>query len=145
MKERDFITWLHGFFEISGAKTLDEKQVQVIKDHLHEFFIKVTPDRNQDDNNEKIKLDIKKLQEQLDKIEREDRNIRNPCHIMPPSIPLPTYHTPEPTYPWTSTCTDTTSVPPVTNICSNGGGNVQVDLNTQFANIHPEQHTANGF
>ena len=40
-----FTYWLQGFFEISDAKKLDEKQVQVIKDHLNLVFNKVTPDR----------------------------------------------------------------------------------------------------
>ena len=45
MTHEQFIIWLHGFFEISGAKTLTEKQVQVVKDHLNLFFDKHTPDR----------------------------------------------------------------------------------------------------
>jgi hypothetical protein len=40
-----FAYWLKGFFEISDAKTVDEKQVQIIKDHLNLVFNKVTPDR----------------------------------------------------------------------------------------------------
>ena len=40
-----FTYWLQGFFEISDAKKLDEKQVQVIKDHLNLVFNKVTPNR----------------------------------------------------------------------------------------------------
>lgn len=38
MTEKAFILWLHGFFEISNAKTLDENQVTIIKDHLKLFF-----------------------------------------------------------------------------------------------------------
>jgi hypothetical protein len=45
MTEKDFILWLHGFFEISNATTLDENQVKIIKDHLGLFFQKVTPNR----------------------------------------------------------------------------------------------------
>lgn len=47
-----FTYWLQGFFEISDAKTLDEKQVQVIKDHLNLVFNKVTPDRNGIESND---------------------------------------------------------------------------------------------
>jgi hypothetical protein len=47
MDEKQFIVWLHGYLEISGAKTLGEKELQVIKDHLNEFFVKVTPDRTE--------------------------------------------------------------------------------------------------
>jgi len=45
MTHEQFVVWLHGFFEISDAKTLNEKQTQVIKDHLDLFFDKQTPDR----------------------------------------------------------------------------------------------------
>jgi len=46
MTEKEFIVWLHGYLEISGAKTLGEKELQVIRDHLDKFFVKVTPDRS---------------------------------------------------------------------------------------------------
>lgn len=36
-----FAYWLQGFFEMSDAKTLDEKQVQVLKEHLELIFRKV--------------------------------------------------------------------------------------------------------
>ena len=45
MTEKEFVIWLHGFFKISNAKTLDENQVAIIKDHLALFFKKETPDR----------------------------------------------------------------------------------------------------
>lgn len=38
MNSRDFVYWVNGFFEISGAKTLDEKQVDTIKKHLALVF-----------------------------------------------------------------------------------------------------------
>jgi hypothetical protein len=47
MNERDFFYRLQGFFEISESKTLSEKQVQVIKDHMKLVAQKVTPDRSQ--------------------------------------------------------------------------------------------------
>jgi hypothetical protein len=43
MQERDFVFWLNGFFELSGATTLDEQQVQVIKEHLALVMTKTTP------------------------------------------------------------------------------------------------------
>ena len=46
MNSTEFTYWLQGFFEISDAKKLDEKQVQVIKDHLNLVFNKVTPNRD---------------------------------------------------------------------------------------------------
>lgn len=43
MNERDFAYWLQGFLEISETTTLNEKQVQMIKDHLALVFKKETP------------------------------------------------------------------------------------------------------
>jgi hypothetical protein len=54
MDEKQFIVWLHGYLEISGAKTLGEAELQVIKDHLNEFFVKVTPDRTEPDKYKNI-------------------------------------------------------------------------------------------
>lgn len=45
MTTEAFATWLQGFFELSDAKTLDERQVSIVKDHLALVFDKVTPDR----------------------------------------------------------------------------------------------------
>jgi hypothetical protein len=50
MTHAEFVIWFHGYLEISGAKTLGEKELQVVKDHLEKFFTKATPDRN----NEKV-------------------------------------------------------------------------------------------
>lgn len=46
MEQRDFIYWLNGFFELSKATTLDETQVEIIKDHLSLVMDKETPSRN---------------------------------------------------------------------------------------------------
>lgn len=46
MTSENFTYWLQGFFEISDSSKLDEKQVQIIKDHLALVFNKITPDRN---------------------------------------------------------------------------------------------------
>jgi len=43
MQERDFIYWLQGFLELSGATTLNEEQVKVIKEHIALVMTKVTP------------------------------------------------------------------------------------------------------
>jgi hypothetical protein len=43
MNELQFCYWLQGFFELSNPKTLDENQVQEIKNHLNLVFKKVTP------------------------------------------------------------------------------------------------------
>lgn len=43
MNEKEFCYWLNGFFELSEVKTLNTKQVQIIKDHLALVFTKITP------------------------------------------------------------------------------------------------------
>jgi hypothetical protein len=45
MEERDFVYWLNGFFELSGATTLNEEQVKVIKEHIALVLHKVTPSK----------------------------------------------------------------------------------------------------
>lgn len=45
VNERDFYYWLRGFFELTGAKTLDEQQVKMIKEHMDLVSNKVTPTR----------------------------------------------------------------------------------------------------
>lgn len=43
MKENEFVFWLRGFFELSGATTLDEQQVKIINDHIDLVLTKITP------------------------------------------------------------------------------------------------------
>jgi hypothetical protein len=43
MTSEQFSYWLQGYFEVGQPKTLDEQQVQIIKDHLDLVFNKVTP------------------------------------------------------------------------------------------------------
>lgn len=47
MDEQAFCLWLQGYFEISGAKTIGEKEVKIIKDHLGLVFNKITPNREE--------------------------------------------------------------------------------------------------
>ena len=47
MTPEQFAYWLQGFFEISGDYSLDDKKVNIIKDHLKLVFNKVTPDRTE--------------------------------------------------------------------------------------------------
>lgn len=44
MTPEQFCYWLQGYFEMSEAEKLDEKQVKILKDHLSLVFKKVTPD-----------------------------------------------------------------------------------------------------
>jgi hypothetical protein len=34
MTHRDFAYWLQGHFEITGAKTVDERSLEIIKEHM---------------------------------------------------------------------------------------------------------------
>lgn len=43
MNSENFVYWLQGLFEMSDTKTLNETQVQIIKEHLHLVFNGVTP------------------------------------------------------------------------------------------------------
>ena len=38
MQSRDFVYWLQGYFEISDAKTIGEKETDIIKKHLNLVF-----------------------------------------------------------------------------------------------------------
>jgi hypothetical protein len=42
MNELNFAYWLQGFFELTGAETLSEDQVKIIKEHLALVFKKET-------------------------------------------------------------------------------------------------------
>jgi hypothetical protein len=44
MTPEQFTYWLQGFMETADPKSIDEKQTQIIKDHLDLVFTKVTPD-----------------------------------------------------------------------------------------------------
>lgn len=48
MSPESFIYWLNGFMEIADPKSLDEKQLQVIKDHIALVLKKETPYRKSD-------------------------------------------------------------------------------------------------
>lgn len=79
MTEKEFVIWLHGFLEISGATSLDEKQLQVIKDHLNTFFTKVTPNRDKKKDEEPWS----KQMEELKKLAEEWKE-KNPQPVYPP-------------------------------------------------------------
>lgn len=46
MTPESFVYWLQGFLEVANPKKMDEKQIQIVKDHLGLVFKKETPDRN---------------------------------------------------------------------------------------------------
>jgi hypothetical protein len=105
MTEKEFVIWLHGFLEISGAKTLDENQLQVIKDHLSTFFIKVTPERSAKKEDDIWGKKIKELEDM----------IKNTPPSTAPYYPLPNWPVaPEPYVPFNPyeiTCSDSVAEP----------------------------------
>lgn len=57
MTSRDFVFWLQGFFEVSDAKDLDEKQTKQVKKHLalvfqHEIDPSMGDEHHQENLNE---------------------------------------------------------------------------------------------
>lgn len=38
MQSRDFVYWFQGFLEVSGTKTLDERQTEIVRKHLDMVF-----------------------------------------------------------------------------------------------------------
>lgn len=111
MTEKEFVIWLHGFLEISQAKTLDEKQLQVIKDHLETFFIKITPDRENKNNHKEDPWSEKiKQLEELVKEQQKESYSKWPIYPTIPYYPLtPTYPTVGPDVIY---CGDDTTSPP---------------------------------
>lgn len=75
--------WLHGFLEISEATTLNERQLQIIKDHLDTFFTKVTPERKQEDDDW--------LSKQIEKYKQKPYNPDKPGKLIP-LIPMQPTH-----------------------------------------------------
>ena len=69
MKAENFVYWLQGFLELANPEKLDEKQVQMIKNHLnlvfyHEIDKSYGFDQKQTDEAQKIhdgKLDLSSL------------------------------------------------------------------------------------
>jgi GH43 family beta-xylosidase len=47
MTPEQFIFWLNGYLEIENPKEINEKQVQIIKDHIALVLKKETPNRHQ--------------------------------------------------------------------------------------------------
>lgn len=86
MSYETFVTWLHGFMELANPKTLDEKQVQIIKDHLALVFTKVTPDREKVKEVPEIEIEGKDWSDIYEKWKKKNPNPYNPW---PTINPLP--------------------------------------------------------
>lgn len=95
-----FCYWLQGLMELQNPKTLDEVQVQTIKDHLNQVFKKVTPTIINKAENDKLAEMLKKFE--------DASKIKNP----PPAYPqwpipvVPFLAPPKPEYepPFRVTC-----------------------------------------
>lgn len=69
MTPENFAFWLKGYLEISDAKTLNEKQTQIIKDHLNLVFNKVTPTYNTviEENNTQVEIEKQEIDKKISK------------------------------------------------------------------------------
>jgi len=82
MNDREFIYWLQGFLELTKEETLNEEQMQVIRDHIAMVLTKVTPERN-------IKTNAGKEETTIDifvdkqKYERYDPRTSRKCSPQP--------------------------------------------------------------
>lgn len=110
MSPLEFTFWLNGFFEIADPKSLDERQIQVIKDHIALVLKKETPDRNvpkQFEPKDPAKS-LQKFVEELLQRKQETIPSYNPTinpwlNPLTPGLPsIPTYP------PYTITCSDST-------------------------------------
>ncbi len=72
MTPENFVYWLQGFMEISNTPNLNERETQIIKDHLNLVFNKVTP--TYDSITENIKIEEKvKEQECTEKVSKRKK------------------------------------------------------------------------
>lgn len=59
MKSQDFCYWLQGFFEISEANQLNEKQIETIKNHLNlVFYHEIDPSYTKDEKKQQAMTEI---------------------------------------------------------------------------------------
>lgn len=77
MTPEQFVYWLQGFLEVQDPKVLDERQTQILKDHVALVFTKETPARPIQRPIPDGKLcapDLSKdLKELVEKVLKEDR------------------------------------------------------------------------
>lgn len=77
MTPRDFCYWLQGHLEISGARVLEEFEVQVIRDHLKLVFSKETPDRYTEDAINRELLSRFNIEEERRKMSKEWKDLES--------------------------------------------------------------------
>ncbi len=70
MTSKDFVFWLQGTFELGGIKTLNEEQVQMIKNHLKLVFLyEIDPSYSEDKRVQQIFQNIHDGKNPMDGIE----------------------------------------------------------------------------
>jgi hypothetical protein len=70
MTSKDFAYWLQGLFELGNIKTLDERQVDTIKNHLKLVFLhEIDPSYSDDPTVQKIFQNIHDGKKPLDGID----------------------------------------------------------------------------
>lgn len=89
MTSRDFVYWLQGFFEITEATTVTERQVKVIRNHLNLVF-EHEIDPSIDGGDPEVKEALKKVHdgdvdpeliEQLKQLKKAlEQQKKNPIH-----------------------------------------------------------------
>lgn len=91
MTPEQFAYWLQGFLELSGAESLDARQVQVVRDHLALVFEKRTPDRPPEPV---LPPDIRQVLERIQHVRDEEES--GPAPAAPAPVPLFVPSTPAP-------------------------------------------------
>lgn len=75
MDAKDFCFWLQGLFELTETETLNEKQVQTIKNHLKLVFLyDIDPSYSDDKTVQKIFQNIHDGKDAMDGIEQTITN-----------------------------------------------------------------------
>lgn len=74
MTPEQFVYWLQGFLEVQDPKTLDERQTQILKDHMALVLTKETPARPAFPSGKLCAPDLSKdLKELVDKVLKEGK------------------------------------------------------------------------
>ena len=94
MTPEQFCYWLQGMFELTNTRSLSEKQLEVVRNHLQLVFTKMTPDVEidvdelDDTDEDTLKKALEKLSKKSDKWELEEpalpQTFPNKPSIYPP-------------------------------------------------------------
>lgn len=76
MTSRDFVFWLQGFFEITEPKEINEKQTEMIKNHLNLVFYhevdNISKQKEELNDGISIQNDTEELKESYDYLNKTD-------------------------------------------------------------------------